>query len=289
MPTKIEKDDVSGRETTGHEWDGLKELNTPLPRWWLYVFVATIVWGLGYTVFYPAWPTPGGHTPGILGWWSRAELQERLDEAARQRAPQLGKIVAAPLAEIRADRALLDLAVAGGRVAFAENCAPCHAAGGAGRAGYPALADDVWLWGGRLEDIDATIRFGVRNAHDRSRQSQMPRFGVDGILTGAQIGDVAEHVLSLSGRSQDPARAARGAKIYAEQCAACHGESGKGNREFGAPRLDGQVWLYGGSRDAIVSSIAESRAGAMPAWVGRLDEATLKMLAVYVHALGGGE
>jgi cytochrome c oxidase cbb3-type subunit III len=184
---------------------------------------------------------------------------------------------------------LLAFATVGGRTMFAENCAPCHGPNGSGRRGYPNLADDVWLWGGRLADIHQTIRHGIRTGSDQARASQMPRFGADGILTSAQIIDVAEFVLSLTSRATDQERAGRGARTYAESCAACHGDRGEGKLEFGAPRLNSAVWLYGGDRATIIESIVQARGGVMPAWAERLDQATIKMLAIYVHGLGGGQ
>jgi cytochrome c oxidase cbb3-type subunit 3 len=247
-----------------------------------------VIWGLAYSVVYPAWPTLGSHTAGTRGYWSRGELAESIAEQKRQRAPMVSQIEKASLAEIRANEALRNFAIAGGRQVFADNCAPCHGPSGAGAKGYPILADDDWLWGGRLEQISETIRYGVRNAHDKSRTSLMPRFG-DGMLSGAEIADVADHVLSLSGSGAASAAAARGARIYAEQCVACHGEKGEGNRELGAPKLSDRIWLNGGDRAAVIQQIAAPRLGSMPAWEGRLDSATIKMLTVFVHALGGGE
>jgi cytochrome c oxidase cbb3-type subunit 3 len=289
MPTKIEKDEVSGTETTGHEWDGIKELNTPLPKWWIYTFYATIAWAVVYFVLYPSWPTLWSHTAGALGYSSRTEVAANLDELRAQRAPMLSRIAAASLEEIRGAPDLLNFAIVGGRAAFADNCVPCHRAGGAGGPGYPNLAADVWRWGGTLADIHQTITYGVRNANDRSRTSQMPRFGVDGVLTAAQIQDVAEFVLSLTSRAEDQTRVARGAAVFAENCVACHGEHGQGNHEFGAPPLNTAIWLYGGDRASVLQSITYGRAGSMPDWSARLDPTTIKMLAVYVHALGGGQ
>lgn len=285
MPTKIEKDAVSGTMTTGHEWDGIRELNTPLPKWWLWVFYACIVWSFGYYVFYPSLP---GVT-GWLGWSQRAELEERMAAEHARVKPVLDRIRATPVAEIARQPELASFAVAGGRAAFADNCAPCHGAGGAGaKGGFPSLADDEWIWGGDLDAIQRTVAFGVRSAHADTRQSQMPRFGLDGLLTPAQISDTAEYVLSLSGRSTVPAAAERGRAVYAEQCVACHGEGGRGNQELGAPSLADRIWLYGGDKAAIERSIQAARGGVMPAWTGRLDEATIRMLTLYVHQLGGG-
>lgn len=288
MPTKVEKDAVTGTETTGHEWDGIKELNTPLPKWWLYVLYATIVWAIGYYVLYPAWPSLSAHTTGMLGYWSRAEIAKQLEEQAAQRAPFVNRIRAASLDQVRGDPDLLGFAIAGGRAMFADNCAPCHGPGGAGGKGYPSLADDDWLWGGDLATIERTIQFGIRSAHPDTRVSQMPRFGLDGMLNARQINDVAEYVLSLSGTATDSAAAARGAPVFAENCVACHGDKGEGNAELGAPNLADKVWLYGSDKRSVAQIVTASRSGVMPAWTGRLDDATIKMLTVYVHSLGGG-
>jgi cytochrome c oxidase cbb3-type subunit 3 len=285
MPTKIEKDEVTGRETTGHEWDGVRELNTPLPRWWVNLFYVTIAWAIGYMVFYPSLPW----VQGWFGYWSRAELTRSLDDQRAQRAGFVSRIERTDLAAIRTDPELLNFALAGGRQVFADNCAPCHGAGGAGAVGYPNLADDDWLWGGTLSDIHRTIGYGIRNADPNSRVSQMPRYGLDGILKPEEISAVADFVLSLSGSVPSSAATSAGGVLFADNCVPCHGEKGEGNQELGAPRLDDRIWLYGGDRASVVRSIANARAGAMPAWEGRLDPATIKMLAVYVHALGGGK
>lgn len=289
MPTKIEKDSVSGQNTTGHEWDGIKELNTPLPTWWVYTLYATVLWAIGLFILYPSFPGINGYFSGLLGYSARDDLSQTIQEAANRRAPFLDRIRAASLEQIRHDPDLLGYAVAGGRVAFAENCAGCHQSGGAGTKGYPSLADDEWLWGGTLADIRQTLQAGIRSAHPDTRMSQMPRFGLDGILEPRQIDDVAEYVLSLGGRSTDEAAAKRGFPVYAENCSACHAAKGAGLREFGAPNLADGLWLYGGDKASIVKSIAEARYGVMPAWGDRLDPAVLKMLTVYVHTLGGGE
>lgn len=288
MPTKIEKDSVTGTDTTGHEWDGVKELNTPLPKWWLYTFYATIAWGLIYTVFYPAWPSLSSHTPGVAGYSQRVEIAREMAAEAAKREPILRRIREAPLDQILAAPDLRQFSIAGGRVLFAENCAGCHGAGGAGATGFPSLADDDWMWGGALAQIEQSIRYGVRNADQRSRLSQMPRFGLDGVLKPDEIADVAEHVLSLGGTSSDTGAARRGQALYGEHCVACHGQRGEGNQEVGGPRLNDRIWLYGGDKASIMNSIRIGPASSMPAWVDRLDAATIKMLSVYVHALGGG-
>lgn len=287
MPTKIEKDAVTGQETTGHEWDGVKELNNPLPKWWLWTFYACIVFGVAWMAIYPSLPG----WKGTSGWVAREAIVADVAAANARNAPMMARLREATPAQIAADPQLRDFALAGGRVAFANNCAACHGAGGQGAAGgFPALVDDDWLWGGSLEAIQATIRHGIRNTEDdEARTSVMPRFGADGLLTSSQIGDVAEYVLSMSGRSTDAAAVTRGQAIYAEQCVACHGDRGEGNRDVGAPRLSDQVWLQGGTKQDIMAMIRNPRMGVMPAWHGRLDPAVINMLTVYVHALGGGE
>ncbi len=285
MPTKAEKDAITGTETTGHEWDGIRELNTPLPKWWLYVFYVTIAWSLLYVILYPAIPWLGGHTAGILGYDQRLQLQGALEEARNERQVAMAGLEQASLEEIRGDPELLTFALAGGEASFADNCAACHGLGGAGQHGYPTLADDVWLWGGTLEAIHTTLLYGVRHDHPQSRFSLMPSFGVDGLLDGGEIEAVADHVLFLSGQG-DGSEA--GAALFAEQCAACHGEQGEGLELLGAPALSDAVWLYGGTRPQIIAQIHDPKHGVMPGWADRLDPSTIKMLAVYVHALGGG-
>ena len=289
MPTKIEKDALTGKETTGHEWDGIRELNTPLPKWWLYILYATIAWSAVWAILYPSFPGLSGHWRGTTGWTQRAAIAEQMAAVEAERAPMLERIRTAALDEIRRDPGLLQYAMAGGRVAFADNCAPCHGAGGEGRpGGFPSLADDSWIWGGTLEDIHFTIRHGIRNTQDENaRMSLMPAYAQ--ILSRQEIDDVAEHVLGFTGRSTNAESAARGAAIYAEQCAACHGAKGEGVREQGGPALNDAIWLYGGSKREIAAQIANPRMGVMPPWQGRLDEAIIRMLTVYVHTLGGGE
>lgn len=282
-------DRVSGTETTGHEWDGIKELNTPLPRWWLWTFYATCLWAFAYWIAMPAWPLLSSYTAGVFGYSSRAELAKSMEAARAAQSQYLDRIESASLEEILADRDLLEFARAGGESAFAVNCSQCHGLGAAGSVGYPNLNDDNWIWGGSLEDISHTIRYGIRSDHPDSRFNEMPAFGRDGILDRTQINDVAEYVLSLSGTASDPEAVARGEAIYLDNCAACHMEDGSGSAELGAPNLADAIWLYGGDKTAVVRSITNSRNGMMPAWIGRLDDATIKQLTVYVHSLGGGQ
>jgi len=288
--SKIEHDEITGTATTGHEWDGIKELNTPLPKWWIYTFYGTVIWALAYTVAYPAWPLINGATPGLLGYSSRADVAQDIAAAKTAQGAQLEKIAATSVEDILKDQELLAFARAGGAAAFKVNCVQCHGSGAAGSPGYPNLNDDDWLWGGTAEDIHTTLQNGIRyTLNSDTRDSQMPAFGVDGLLTPEQIGDVANHVVSLSGGAADAAAAGRGADLYAENCASCHGDDGKGMRELGGPNLADAIWLFGGTVDEVKAQIHKPRHGVMPAWSGRLDEATIKQLAVYVHTLGGGE
>ncbi len=283
-------DAITGTETTGHVWDGIRELNTPLPRWWLWLFYITIVWSIAYWIVYPAWPLVSSYTVGYFNWHSRQAVIEDLAALKAGRAAMTDRVAQTPLDGILADPALLDFARAHGRAAFADNCAPCHGAGGGGVKGYPNLNDDDWLWGGKLEDIVQTIRHGIRAADDDTRQGVMPAFGRDKIMERGDIAVVADYVRSLA-RLPVPANTdlAKGQKLFAENCASCHGDEGKGNRELGAPNLTDQIWLYGSSRDTIIEGLMNGRGAVMPAWGQRLDDTTIKALTVYVHTLGGGE
>lgn len=290
MPTKVEKDTFSGTDTTGHEWDGIKELNTPLPTWWLYTYYVCIAVAFLYFLLYPSIPWVNGYFGGVLGLQQREILDQQMERAALRQSQFVTGIETASLEEITADTQLFSFALSGGRAAFADNCAPCHALGGAGQAGgYPVLADDEWLWGGTLDDIRHTLEVGIRHDPAETRYSEMPAFGTLDILSREEISDVTQHVLGLSGLSDDGPAAVRGAEIYEMQCGVCHGADGQGDREFGAPSLSDQIWLFGDSPAEVAAQISRPRHGVMPAWGGRLDDTTLKMLTVYVHSLGGGE
>lgn len=287
MMAKKRIDEVTGVEIHGHEWDGIEELDNPLPRWWLWSLYATIVWGVIYLILYPAWPMVTKATDGVLGWSSRGQLAEEMAAESERRAPILNALAQVPIERLPEDSARMQAAVAGGRAAFRVYCVQCHGSGAAGSEGYPNLNDDEWIWGGDLKAIEYTIHNGVRHpGHDATRVGMMPAFGRDGILSAEEIGAVTDHVLSFTDRAQStPA----GAELYASNCAVCHADNGEGMREFGAPSLADAVWLYGGSPEQIRAQINAPRHGVMPAWEGRLDEVTLKMLAAYVHSLGGGE
>ncbi len=289
MAGKKEIDAVTGVDTTGHEWDGIKELNNPLPRWWLWTFYVCCIWSLGYWIVMPAWPLISDHTRGFLGYSSRAVLSEQIAEAKSRQGVFLDRIAVAELEEIRQDPELLNFALAGGGSAFAVNCSQCHGQGAAGFVGYPNLNDDDWIWGGTLDAIHDTILYGIRSDHDDTRFNDMPAFQTDGILTREEISDTAEYVLSLSGERPDAEAVARGEELYVDNCVACHQDGGVGDQDLGAPNLADSLWLYGGDKASVVTSINTGRGGVMPAWNTRLDPVTIKQLAVFVHSLGGGE
>ena len=281
-------DEISGVETTGHEWDGIRELNNPMPRWWVWTFYATIVWALGYTILYPAWPLVNEATKGVLNYSSRAELAGDLEGAKIAQGEVIEKISKVSLEEILADPQLAQFATAGGASAFRVNCVQCHGTGAAGGQGYPNLNDDEWLWGGDINAIYQTIAHGVRDPVDAdTRVSEMPAF-ID-ILQPEEVRQVAAYVVSLSGTPRDPSMVEPGQQLYADNCASCHGENGEGIRDLGAPNLADAIWLKVQGEAEIAQQIQAPRHGVMPAWNARLSYETVKQLAVYVHSLGGGE
>lgn len=287
---KKDIDDVSGVDTTGHSWDGIKELNNPLPRWWIYTFYATIVWAVAYCIAFPAIPLITSATGGLLGYSSREAVEQEIVEATDARSDLIQQVRQTELTAIRDDAELFRFAVAGGESAYKVNCIQCHGSGAQGGGGYPNLNDDDWIWGGTVEDIHQTIAHGIRHEPDfDSRFSEMPRFGEDGLLERDEITQVAEYVLKISNQSFEQDRIGDGEEIYLTNCAACHGDAGEGLTDLGAPNLTDAIWLYGNTRSELIAQIAAPQQGVMPAWVERLDDVTLKQLAVYVHALGGGE
>ncbi len=279
-------------ETTGHEWDGIEELNNPLPRWWLWTFYLTIIWGIGYVIAYPAWPLINGATPGLLGYSSRAEVAADIASVDAANAPLNDMIVAMDLDAIAGDPEVGAYAISAGGAVFRTFCIQCHGSGAAGVEGfYPNLRDDDWLWGGDMEAIYTTISHGIRaDEDDDTRLSEMPVFG-DDYLSHEEIAQAAQYVLSLSGRATDETLLEEGAVVFEDNCAACLGEDGTGDIYVGAPNLADALWLYGGDLETVTETITNSRGGVMPAWSteGRLNEAQLRQVAVYVHELGGGE
>ena len=273
-------------DTTGHKWDGITEYDIGAPRWWLTVWFICIIWAIIYWFFYPTWPTKAGNSKGILNWSQQSQLnksQEKIDDI---RKIYLDEISKSSFEEIKKNPELLDFALNGGKAAFKENCAACHGQGAQGYKGFPNLNDDDWLWGGKVEDIYQTLLYGIRSSHDKTRFSQMPSFGSAKILSKDQINQLIEYVLSLS---TDPKINSEGETLFKANCVACHGKNGKGKREVGAPNLTDKIWLYGNSKEELYQTIYFARAGVMPYWNNRLDDATIKQLSLYVHSLGGGE
>jgi cytochrome c oxidase cbb3-type subunit 3 len=283
-------DAPTGTSTVGHQWDGIEELDTPMPRWWLLTFYACIVFAIGYAIAYPAIPLANSATKGLLGWSSQGDLAKELAAEATRQAPIKLALAQLPIEQLPGNPQLLRAAERGGKSAFKVHCVQCHGAGAAGSKGYPNLNDDDWIWGGDLGALQTTLINGIRHpGNDETRVSQMPAFGRDEILQKAEISDVVSHVRVISGQDKPSAAAARGAALFEANCAVCHGAAGKGNRELGAPNLSDAIWLYGGDRASLTTTIVNARGGVMPAWGQRLDPVTIKMLAAYVHSLGGGE
>ena len=290
MADKQDIDQVTGTDTTGHTWDGIKELNNPLPRWWLWTFYGTVVWGLAYTIAFPAWPLINSATSGLLGYSTRGEVAEQIAAVDAQNAEVAERLASADLATLAPDDPAHRYGVAGGASVFLAHCSQCHGQGAAGvqAAGYPNLLDDAWLWGGSLEEIEYTVRHGIRNETDPdARWSEMPAFG--DILSDEEIAQTVEYVLAISGQEHDAGLAEQGMVWFQEQCTACHGDNGEGIRELGAPTLTDAIWLYGGDRATLNETITYSRFGVMPAWEQRLDEDEIKAVTLYLHQLGGGE
>jgi len=285
-----EVDSITGVQTTGHDWDGLKELDNPAPRWWLIVWMLCIVFAVGYWFAYPAWPTLSGHTRGLLGWTEYNKLKSDQGEIDARQSSYLAKFRSLSFEQIKANPTIYEFARAGGAVVFKENCAACHGAGGEGRKGYPNLNDDDWLFGGKIDTIYHTIQVGSRSTDPDTHATLMPKFG-EGILKPQEIEDVATYVLSLShGVPAAPSSSwTNGQAIFAANCVACHGEGGVGNRDLGAPKLNDAIWLYGGDRASVIATITHARAGVMPTWKHRLSTDNQRMVALYVHSLGGGE
>ncbi|MEM7596435.1 MAG: cytochrome-c oxidase, cbb3-type subunit III [Pseudomonadota bacterium] len=281
-------DPVTGTETTGHDWDGITELNTPLPRWWLWTLYLTIIWGIGYTIAYPAWPLISGATQGVMGYSTRGEVAEDIARVDAQNAEISAALASADLSTLARGNPIYQFGVSGGAAVFRAHCSQCHGAGAAGAEGYPNLLDDAWLWGGTLDQIEYTVRHGIRNDQDPDAHwSEMPAFG--DIFPDEVTAATTEYVLSLSGQDHDAALAAEGAPVFAENCATCHGDAALGDPSIGAPNLADAIWLYGGTREDIEYSIINARFGVMPAWGLRLSEEDVKAVTLYIHQLGGGQ
>ncbi|WP_425041146.1 cytochrome-c oxidase, cbb3-type subunit III [Primorskyibacter sp. S187A] len=294
--TKINEDKVPEHQTgdidtTGHSWDGIEEFNNPMPRWWLWCFYLCIIWGVGYVILYPAWPGINAATPGILGFSTRAEVAADIAAVEEANGPINARLTEVALTEIADDQELLTYSRQAGAAVYRSWCSQCHGAGAAGvqASGYPNLLDDDWLWGGDIEAIHETITHGIRNEDsDDARYSEMPAFG--DILEAEEITSVVAYVQNISGQTpSDAGLVGAGEEVYLDNCAACHGDDGKGDRFQGAPNLTDAIWLYGGDAETLTETVTYSRFGVMPAWNERLSEAELRAVATYIHGLGGGE
>lgn len=280
------KTEISKPKTTGHDWDGIQEYNIPAPRWWLIVWIVCIIWAFGYWIFYPTWPTPSGNSKGALNWTQQSQLVESQKEIIARKDVYLQEFSKSSFEKIKKDPKLMEFALQGGSAAFKDNCAACHGTGAAGSKGFPNLNDDDWLWGGTIEDIHQTLLYGIRSGHEKTRLSQMPSFGLDGILKKDEIEATAQYVLSLSDKALYDKK---GEAIFKANCVSCHGFNAKGDKKVGAPNLTDSIWLYGSEKSDVFYTIYYAHSGVMPYWKGRLDEQTIRQLAIYVHSLGGGQ
>lgn len=285
----MSKKDTNQVETTGHSWDGIEEYNNPLPRWWLWTFYLTIIWGIGYTIAYPAWPLAKEATAGLLGYSTRAEVAEKIASFEEMNAAVEAELAAADVTEVAVGTDVHNYAINAGAAVFRANCSQCHGSGAAGNVGYPNLLDNDWLWGGTVDEIAYSIQHGIRNETYDARYSEMPKFGADELLSDEEISQVVEHVLAISGQDHDAELAAAGAEVFEYNCAACHMEDGTGDIYQGAPNLTDAIWLYGGDRETLTETVYNARFGVMPAWGERLTQAQVNAAALYVHSLGGGE
>ncbi|MDX8351545.1 cytochrome-c oxidase, cbb3-type subunit III [Cognatiyoonia sp. IB215182] len=281
-------DDITGIDTTGHAWDGIKELNNPLPRWWLWCFYLTIIWGIGYTIAFPAWPLINSATSGMLGYSTRGEVAADIARFEEANAEINAQLASADLNTLSEMPDLQRFASSKGAAVFRNNCSQCHGSGAAGFVGYPNLLDDDWLWGGDFENIEYTIRHGIRNEEDwDARYSEMTAY--DEIFTNEEVDASVQYVLQISGQEHDAELAAIGEGLFLDNCAACHGDNGMGNYDLGAPNLTDAIWLYGGDAEALEETVRYARFGVMPPWGERLTDAEVKAVTAYVHQLGGGE
>jgi len=285
---KREIDEVTGTDTTGHDWDGIKELNNPLPRWWLWSFYITIVWGVAYSIAYPAWPMVSSATAGLLGYSTRAEVAQDIARFEDANAEISAQLASSDLGTLLENETLARFATSAGGAVFRNNCSQCHGSGAAGFTGYPNLLDDDWLWGGDFENIEYTVRHGIRNEEDwDARYSEMTAY--DEIFSNDEVDQVVQYVRQISGQEHDATMAEAGTELFLDNCAACHGDNGMGSRDLGAPNLTDAIWLYGGDLASLEETVRYARFGVMPPWGERLTEAEIKAVTAYVHQLGGGE
>lgn len=281
-----ERDAHTGHMTTGHEWHGIKELNTPVPRPVYFFLGATVLFAVVYWVLMPAWPLGVTYTKGLLGIDQRTSVREDLAQSALERSVWTKRIENETFAQIQADPRLMQAVRQTGRTLFGDNCAACHGADAKGNTGFPNLTTASWLWGGSPETIAETIRVGINSEHPQSRSSQMPAFGRDRVLSAAELESVVSYVRTLSDAETSgeatPDKIAKGKALFAANCAACHGPDGKGSQEAGAPDLTDPFWIYGGDFHSVFTTVWGGRQGHMPSWEKRLTELQRRILALYL-------
>lgn len=281
-----ERDAHTGYLTTGHEWNGIKELNTPVPRPVYFFLILAFLFAVGYWILMPTWPIGTSYTKGLLGFDQRVFVTEDVKQAAAERAAWTDRIEKESFADIQKDPQLMQDVRETGKTLFGDNCAACHGRQATGGKGFPNLTTNSWLWGGSPEQIAETIKVGINSTHPESRTSQMPAFGRDGILQRNDIEKVVAYLRSLSGASGAQAGdVTAGQKIFADNCASCHGDDAKGNSETGAPNLTDRFWIYGGDPETIYSTVWGGRQGHMPTWEARLSPVERKILALYTADL----
>jgi len=284
-----ERDPLTGHQTTGHEWNGITELNTGVPMaiWW---FIGiTHVWALIYWVLMPTWPLVNTYTRGLLGFDQKTYVNDQIEARQEQRSWWTKPMKEKSIDEIRADPELMRVVDATAPALFGDNCAACHGPQAAGGPGFPSLVDSAWLWGGGSDDIMETLRVGINSPHPETRISQMPAFGYDGILTRDEIRAVTAYVSSLSGTEGPREVHDAGAILFADNCASCHGDGGKGSTDLGAPNLTDAFWIYGGDETSLLKTVYGGRHGWMPSWEGRLGLAERKILTIHIQDLGEGQ
>jgi cytochrome c oxidase cbb3-type subunit 3 len=285
----IERDDYTGKTTTGHEWNGIKELNTPVPRLVWFFLIVTFLFSVGYWILMPAWPVGVTYTKGLLGSDQREILAESLKEATLDRASWTQRVEKESYKDILADKALMRSVRETGHTLFGDNCAACHGAKALGNKGFPNLTTASWLWGGDPDAIAETIRVGINTAHPQTRTSQMLAFGRDGVLKPNEVDEVVAYVRSLSNPASakgiDAKRLEAGKALFAANCASCHGENATGNTELGAPNLTDKFWIYGGDLQSVTDTVWGGRQGHMPSWDGRLSPLDRKILTLYLTDL----
>ena len=273
-----EIDPVSGYETTGHEWGGIRELNTPFPKIALIALALTVIYSVIAWVLLPAWPLGNDYTRGILGLDQREQALEGTQAMAEIRQDWLGRFEGEPdFAALSDDETLMERAMPAADRLYRDNCAACHGDEAGGGPMFPVLSDDYWLWGGAPEDIARTLHVGINANHPESRAAVMPAFGW---MEEGQLSALAEHVAALrTGEADDDSE---GAGLVKQFCVACHNEGGAGGMKNGAPSLIDDAVIYGQSAETVMETLRHGRQGVMPQWSDRMSTAEINMLSLYI-------